>query len=81
MKFEKTNFDGLLIIQPDVFEDKRGSVFESFKKNMKKMKSLTNLFRIIFQFQVKTQSGDCIYRWVRNHRENYARLFWGVLLM
>jgi len=32
MKFEKTNFDGLLIIQPDVFEDKRGSVFESFSK-------------------------------------------------
>ena len=32
MKIEKTNFDGLLIIQPDVFEDSRGFFFESFNK-------------------------------------------------
>jgi dTDP-4-dehydrorhamnose 3,5-epimerase len=32
MKFEKTNIDGLLIIQPDVFEDSRGLFFESFNK-------------------------------------------------
>ena len=32
MKIEKTNFDGLLIIQPDVFEDSRGLFFESFNK-------------------------------------------------
>lgn len=30
MKFEKTNFDGLLIIQPDVYKDSRGLFFESF---------------------------------------------------
>ncbi len=32
MKFEKTNFDGLLIIQPDVYEDNRGFFFESFNE-------------------------------------------------
>jgi dTDP-4-dehydrorhamnose 3,5-epimerase len=32
MKFEKTNFDGLLIIQPDVYEDNRGLFFESFNE-------------------------------------------------
>lgn len=32
MKFEKTNFDGLLIIQPDIYEDNRGLFFESFNE-------------------------------------------------
>ena len=32
MKFEKTNFDGLLIIQPDIYEDSRGLFFESFNE-------------------------------------------------
>ncbi|MGA8265454.1 MAG: dTDP-4-dehydrorhamnose 3,5-epimerase family protein, partial [Ignavibacteriaceae bacterium] len=32
MKIEKTNFDGILIIQPDIFEDSRGLFFESFNK-------------------------------------------------
>lgn len=32
MKFEKTNIPGLLIIQPDVFEDNRGYFFESFNE-------------------------------------------------
>lgn len=32
MKFEKTNFDGLLIIQSDVYKDKRGLFFESFNE-------------------------------------------------
>lgn len=32
MKVEKTNIEGLLIIQPDVFKDERGYFFESFSK-------------------------------------------------
>ena len=34
MKFEKTSFNGPLIVQPDVYEDSRGLFFESF--NIKK---------------------------------------------
>jgi dTDP-4-dehydrorhamnose 3,5-epimerase len=33
MKVEKTFIDGLLLINPDVFEDPRGYFFESFSKN------------------------------------------------
>ncbi|PJA08176.1 MAG: dTDP-4-dehydrorhamnose 3,5-epimerase [Flavobacteriales bacterium CG_4_10_14_0_2_um_filter_32_8] len=34
MQFEKTNFEGLLVIQPKVFEDERGHFFESFNKEI-----------------------------------------------
>ena len=44
MKFENTNFNGLLIIQPDVFEDKRGSVFESFSKKKYEENGITDEF-------------------------------------
>ena len=33
MKIEKTNIDGVLIIQPDVFKDDRGYFFESYNLN------------------------------------------------
>ncbi len=32
MKVEKTNIDGLLIIQPALFTDERGYFFESYNK-------------------------------------------------
>lgn len=34
MKFEKTEIEGLLVIEPRVFEDKRGHFFESFNKQV-----------------------------------------------
>jgi|TARA_B110000003_G_scaffold147857_1_gene148872 dTDP-4-dehydrorhamnose 3,5-epimerase len=33
VKFSKTNIQGIIIIEPDVFSDKRGYFLESFKKN------------------------------------------------
>ncbi|MFH1194745.1 MAG: dTDP-4-dehydrorhamnose 3,5-epimerase [bacterium] len=33
MTVEKTQFDGLLVIKPDVFRDTRGYFYESFNKN------------------------------------------------
>lgn len=33
MQFEKTDFEGLLVIKPKVFEDERGHFFESFNKD------------------------------------------------
>jgi len=33
LKIIKTNIEGLLIIEPDIFEDDRGYFFESFNKN------------------------------------------------
>ena len=33
MKVQKTPIEGLLVIQPDVFEDQRGYFFESFSKS------------------------------------------------
>ena len=44
MKIEKTNFDGLLIIQPDVFEDSRGLFFESFNKEKYEKGGITDKF-------------------------------------
>jgi len=32
MKVEKTQLDGLVVIHPDVHEDKRGYFFESYNK-------------------------------------------------
>ncbi len=34
MKFETTEIEGLTIIEPNVFEDKRGHFFESFNKEV-----------------------------------------------
>ena len=33
MEFDKSGFDGLVIIKPKIFEDERGHFFESFNKN------------------------------------------------
>ncbi len=33
MQFEKTDFEGVIIIKPTVFEDQRGYFYESFNKN------------------------------------------------
>jgi len=41
MKVQKTKLENVFLIQPQVFEDKRGYFFESFNKE--KFKSLTNL--------------------------------------
>jgi len=40
MKFIKTNIDGIILIEPDVFYDERGFFFESFSK--KKYQELGN---------------------------------------
>ncbi len=34
MEVTKTNFDGLLIMQPRVFKDDRGYFFEYFRKDV-----------------------------------------------
>ena len=34
MKIEKTEFDGILLIKPDVYHDERGYFLESFRKNL-----------------------------------------------
>ena len=34
MKVEKTEFDGLLILQPKIFKDERGFFFESWNKTV-----------------------------------------------
>ena len=44
MKFEKTNFDGLLIIQPDVYKDSRGLFFESFSEKKYVKEGITDKF-------------------------------------
>ena len=44
MKFEKTNFDGLLIIQPDVYDDSRGLFFEAFNEKKYKEGGITDKF-------------------------------------
>ena len=34
MQVEKTEFDGLLILQPKIFKDERGLFFESWNKSV-----------------------------------------------
>ena len=34
MQVEKTEFDGLLILQPNIFKDERGLFFESWNKSV-----------------------------------------------
>ena len=34
MQIEKTEFDGLLILQPKIFKDERGFFFESWNKSV-----------------------------------------------
>jgi len=44
MKFEETELKGLLKIQPDIFEDDRGYLFESFNQDKYKNYGLTKYF-------------------------------------
>ena len=44
MKITKTEIDGLLVIQPDIFKDERGFFFESFSKQSYKELGITDEF-------------------------------------
>ena len=44
MQFEKTEFDGLLILQPKVFKDERGTFIESWNKSVFKSLGVNILF-------------------------------------
>ena len=44
MNISKTGFEGLLIIEPNVFEDKRGYFFESYNANKLKEAGLEYVF-------------------------------------
>lgn len=44
MKFIKTHIEGLLIIEPKIFEDSRGYFFESFQKNIFKENGISEDF-------------------------------------
>ena len=44
MRVEKTEFDGLLILQPKVFKDERGTFIESWNKSVFKSLGVNILF-------------------------------------
>ena len=44
MQVEKTEFDGLLILQPKIFKDERGFFFESWNKSVFKSLGLNISF-------------------------------------
>ncbi len=55
MKIEKTNIDGLIVIEPDVFNDNRGFFYESF--NIDKYKFITNNYSFVQDNISKSQYG------------------------
>ena len=44
MRIEKTEFDGLLILQPKIFKDEKGDFFESFNDSVFKTLGLNISF-------------------------------------
>ena len=55
MKIEKINIAGLLVIEPDIFNDKRGFFYESF--NAQKYKFITDHYSFVQDNVSKSQYG------------------------
>ncbi|MBU0473180.1 MAG: dTDP-4-dehydrorhamnose 3,5-epimerase [Bacteroidetes bacterium] len=55
MKIEKVNIDGLLVINPPIYNDSRGFFFESF--NSKKYHSITNNYTFVQDNVSKSKYG------------------------
>jgi len=55
MKFEKINIDGILVIEPDIFNDSRGFFYESF--NIDKYDMITKTHTFIQDNVSKSQYG------------------------
>ena len=53
MKVQKTEFDGLLILQPKIFKDERGHFFESWNESVFKNLGLNISFVQDNQFSFK----------------------------
>lgn len=73
MKVEKTNIEGLLLIQPSVFKDDRGYFFESF--NDKKFQELTGL-NVKFVQDNQSLSGKNVLRGLHFQIPPFAQAKW-----
>lgn len=69
MDIEQTDFPGLMIIRPDVFEDKRGYFFESY--NYKNLSKEGILFNFLQDNQARSSYG--IVRGLHYQLEPYAQ--------
>lgn len=81
MTIEKTDFPGLLIINPMIFADKRGYFFESY--NQKNFSKEGVLFNFVQDNQARSTYG--IIRGLHYQLEPYAqtklvRVLWGTIL-
>ena len=69
MKITKTNIDGLIIIEPEIFKDDRGSFFESW--NVKKFKEIGIDDRFVQDNQSNSSKG--ILRGLHFQKPPYAQ--------
>lgn len=70
MKVEKTNIDGVLVLEPKVFGDERGYFFESF--NLNTFKSLTSL-EVEFVQDNQSKSGANVLRGLHFQKPPFAQ--------
>ena len=71
MKVEKTEFDGLLILQPKIFKDERGFFLKvGMKVSLKVLGLTSHLFKTISQSQKKTSLEGFIFKIIHMGRVN-----------